>query len=183
MSLRLIKKEIINELQTDFFVETGTLDGDGISYALELGFPNIISIDIWKNDSVYKKFSKYENIKLIHGDSGLCLYDAIKDKNIKLTFWLDAHADLIEHEVWNPVCPILTELDQIKKHHIKDHHILVDDITDIIKIPGISKSKIEEMILEINPNYKISYADTGGTQTLIASTNDKDYNNNLQAYK
>lgn len=183
MSLRLIKKEILEELKTDYFVETGTLYGDGVLYALEeLGFSNIISIDFCYNDTVFEKFSKYENVKLIHGDSGLCLYDTIKDKNQRLTFWLDAHADLVPHENWKPICPVLEELDQIKKHTIKNHHILIDDITDIIKIPGISKSIMEKLILEINPLYKISYADTGGTQTLIASTNYKNYSNNTQAY-
>jgi|ERR1035437_3134358 hypothetical protein len=186
MSLRCIKSEIINELKTDFFIETGTLSGDGVLYALELGFPNIISIDIDHIDGVYEKFSVHKNVTFIEGDSGACLWDAIKDKNQKVTFWLDAHGDLIkpsDGRPWNPVCPVLEELDQIKKHYIKDHYILVDDITDITKLPGISKISIEKKILEINPNYRICYADTGGTQTLIATTNGKDYNSGLFAYR
>lgn len=186
MSLRCLDPKILNELKTNFFIETGTLDGDGVQYAMDLGFPNIVSIDIYHIDGVYVKFSTYKNVTFIEGDSGICLWDVIKDKDQKMTFWLDAHGDLIkplDNRPWNPVCPILEELDQIKKHNIKDHHILVDDITPIIKLPGISKNKIEKKILDINPNYRISYADTGGTQTLIASTNGEDYNNGLKAYE
>jgi hypothetical protein len=183
MSLRLIKTEILNELKTNLFIETGTLSGDGITYALELGFKNIISIDYRHYEAVYKKFSKHTNVQLITGDSGIYIWDAIKDKNQQITFWLDAHDDLIPCEKWNPICPLLEELNKIKKHHIKNHHILIDDITPIIKIPGISKSIIEKNIIEINNDYKISYVDTGGTQTLIASTNGKDYNDNSPAYE
>jgi len=184
MSLRCLDPNILHELKTDFFIETGTLNGDGIDYALELGFLNIISIDTFYNTSTHDRLEKYKNVKLVSGDSGLCLWDEIKDKNQKLTFWLDAHSELMQYEgqIWNPICPVLEELAQIKKHHIKDHHILVDDITPIVKVPGISKNKIETMILDINPNYRICYADTGGTQTLIASTNGKDYNSGLLAY-
>lgn len=46
MSLRGIPKEILKEIKTNIFVETGTLEGDGIAYALELGFHKITSIDI-----------------------------------------------------------------------------------------------------------------------------------------
>lgn len=182
MALRCIKKEILHELKSQFFVETGTLNGDGISYALEMGFPQVISIDTWYNPAVYDKFSEHKNVILINGDSGLFLLEAVKDIDQKITFWLDAHSDLVPHEAWNPICPILEELAQIKQHHIKDHHILIDDITPIIQIPGITKSILERMVLDINSDYKISYVDTGGTQTLIASTNGKDYNDNSPAY-
>jgi hypothetical protein len=183
MALRCINTNILNELKTDFFVETGTLNGDGIDYALELGFPYVISIDTRYNTDVYDKFSKNGKVQLINGDSGTHLWGAIKDIDQKMTFWLDAHSDLVPHAAWAPICPILEELEQVNHHHIKDHHILVDDITPIIKVPGISKAKIEKLILDINPDYRISYVDTGGTQTLIASTNGKDYNDYSPAYK
>jgi hypothetical protein len=182
MSLRCIKKEIINELKNPYFVETGTLSGDGVLYALEMGFSNIISIDTNHYAVINNKFLENKNVSFIQGDSGLCLLNAIENINEKITFWLDAHSDLVPHANWKPICPILEELQQIKHHPIKDHHILIDDITPIIKIPGISKSKIKELILEINQNYKINYVDTGGTQTLIATTNGRDYNDYSPAY-
>jgi len=182
MSFRNIKTSILNDFKTNLFIETGTLNGDGIDYALELGFSNIVSIDTWYNTDVYDKFDKYANIKLINKDSGSGLWDAIKDENQQITFWLDAHSDLIECENWSPICPLLEEIAQIKKHPITNHHIMVDDITWIIKVPGISKAKIERMILNINPAYRICYVDTGGTQTLIASTNGKDYNDYSTSY-
>lgn len=185
MSLRCLDKQILSDLKTEFFIETGTLNGDGIDYALELGFSNIISIDTMNDDDILMKFTSHKNVKLVRGDSGVVLWEQIKDLNQLLTFWLDAHADLIQYEnkAWNPICPLLEELEQIKKHPIKNHPILIDDITPIIKIPGLTKAVIEARVMEINRDYRICYADTGGTQTLIASTNGKDYNSGLHAYR
>lgn len=87
---------------------------------------------------------------------------------------MDAHADLIPHANWNPICPIIEELIAIQQHPIKNHPILIDDITFITKIPNISKNIMEQMIMSINNRYKINYIDTGGTEVLIASISDTD---------
>lgn len=197
MSLRGIEKKVINQFLNNYFVETGTCSGDGILCALELNFKHIISIDIIYYEPVYKKFSNYEDIykklsnnkivETIVGDSGVILYDIIKNINEKITFLLDAHSDLIKEEInWNPICPLLEELEQIKKHHIKNHDIIIDDITPIILLPNFSKQIIEQKIKEINSNYIINYVDTGGTEVLLATTTrglDYGANANSKAYR
>lgn len=171
MSLRCIERAVINQFINEYFIETGTCGGDGITYALELGFKKIVSIDIIHDNVAHEKFKDNSNVNLITGDSGIALWEVIKNMSDRVTFWLDAHADLIKREGdWNPICPILEELQQIKKHPIKNHDILIDDITPIILLPGISKSILKSTILDINPNYNINYVDTGGTETLIATT-------------
>lgn len=173
MSLRCIEKVVINQFINDFFMETGTCGGDGVAYALELGFKKIVSIDIVHDIEARTKFAENPNVTFMTGDSGTLLWEAIKDTDTRITFWLDAHADLVKREVdWNPICPVLQELEQIKRHPVKNHDILIDDITPIIMLPGISKAILKQSILEINPNYKINYVDTGGTETLIATVND-----------
>lgn len=169
MSLNRISNEIWNILKTDFLVETGTLNGDGVFHALERGFKNIISIDVEYSTSAHARFVNNTNVSLIQGNSSTCLWHEIKHINSKITFWLDAHADLIPHKNWNPVCPIIEELDQIKMHPIKNHNILIDDVLPIIKIPNLSKQIIENKIQEINTKYNIIYINVDGTQVLIAS--------------
>jgi hypothetical protein len=185
MSLRGIEKKVINQFLNNYFIETGTCSGDGVSYALELNFKNIISIDIEKY--TYEQFFHNKNVTIITGDTSICLWDIIKNINEKITFWLDAHSNLlIEKTNWNPVCPLLEELEQIEKSNIKNHDILIDDITPIILLPNFSKQIIETAIKKINNDYIITYVDTGGTEVLLATTtNGLDYgaNSNSKAYK
>jgi len=187
MSLRGIERKVIDQFLNNYFIETGTCGGNGILCALELNFKHIISIDIIYEDGTYKQFSDNKNVTLITGDTSNCLWDIIKNINEKITFWLDAHSDLVIKETnWNPVCPLLEELAQIKKHDIKNHDILIDDITPIILLPNFSKQIIEKIIREINNDYIINYVDTGGTEVLLATTiKGLDYgaNSNSKAYK
>ena len=55
--------------------------------------------------------------------------------------------------------PILQELDQIKKHHIKSHTILIDDVRlfGTHEFDYVTLDQIIDKILEINPSYKISF--------------------------
>jgi hypothetical protein len=187
MSLRGIERKVIDQFLNNYFIETGTCGGNGISYALDLNFKNIISIDIVYDDAAYEKFSDNKAVTVITGDSSICLWDTIKNINERITFWLDAHSDLVIKETnWNPVCPLLEELEQIKKHNIKNHDILIDDITPIILLPNFSKQIIEKAIKEINNDYIINYVDTGGTEVLLATTTkglDYGANVNSKAYK
>ena len=49
---------------------------------------------------------------------------------------------------------------QIKRHNIKTHTIMVDDIRLMDNIHfSVTKDKVIKKIYEINPNYKIKYYD------------------------
>ena len=52
---------------------------------------------------------------------------------------------------------ILQELNQIKKHHIKEHTILID----YIYFGNINLESIKNKLLEINPNYKFALENGG----------------------
>jgi len=87
------------------------------------------------------------------------LFGIIEPIKKPITFWLDSH--------WSgtpdvgcdkeTICPILYELQQIKRHPIKTHTIMIDDIRlmDNIHFP-VTVEEIVAHIFEINPNYKIS---------------------------
>lgn len=144
------------------FVETGSYIGDAIQQAIEAGYEKIISIDIdQKNiDFCKRRFDPLGVIQLICGDSAECLWDAIKDIDEPITFWLDSHWQLFEDEPKgdNPF-PLLKELQQIARHPIKTHTILIDDILILTHpdVNNVTRKNIEAAIRIINPKYKISY--------------------------
>lgn len=156
-------KNYFKEFRNRVFVETGSYRGDAIQLALDAGFEKIISIDI-EIENIYFCNSRFtaeqiEHITLIHCDSAECLYDAIKDIDEPITFWLDSHWQMFEgtDKGKNPF-PLRQELKQIEKHKIKTHTILVDDMlimqNDIV---GYDKSNIEWLLLKINSKYKFEY--------------------------
>jgi hypothetical protein len=166
-------KHIFKKYLNKYFVETGTFKGEGLDIALDCGFEYVDSIEIFEEFFIKakNKFKNNLNVKLYLGKSEDTLWDVIKNKNDKITFWLDGHymgpiSDVYQEtflKTGSPMSdiktPILHELEIISKHHIKDHTIMIDDMrccdTDLFDF--ISKKQIEECVLKINPNYKIYY--------------------------
>jgi hypothetical protein len=138
------------------FVETGTNSGKGVENALDAGFKSVISIEIVKilYDECVKKFEDCDNVKLIHGCSRKKLFPVIKNIKEKMLFWLDGHE---YHDI-----PLVEELNQIKSLKRNDHIIMIDDVrmfgTEIWG--GFQLQTVLDLIMEINPEYKISYLDS-----------------------
>lgn len=142
------------------FVETGSYRGDAIQLAVEAGFKQIYSLDIDPNATEYceNRFPTHPHIHLINASSyGDGLWNVIKDINEPITFWLDAHWMLFEgtdqgEHPW----PLLSELEQISRHPIKTHTILIDDMLimqdDIV---GYNRQDVRKALLKINPEYQL----------------------------
>ena len=85
--------EIKNKYDSKVFVETGTMFGDGVEYALGFGFDKIISIEI--EPAIHETASNnYENnnkVEIILGDSSKVLPECLSAINGNAIFWLDAH--------------------------------------------------------------------------------------------
>lgn len=164
-NIELFKRYAYN----NFFIETGSYEGNGISAAIESGFKTIISIEITPQYYEYCK-TKYKDNKgvlLVLGDSSKILKNVIKKINQPITFWLDAHhcsstALYSEDAGW---FALRQELDAIEQHHIKNHTILIDDWRCFDKSysfydkHNLSKDMIQEKILNINSNYKFTFED------------------------
>ena len=169
--------------QNPVFLETGTHHGDTIYKIANNNFYNPLKIyslelsDVFFNMSK-KRFENNINIFLYKANSKYDLYNIIKDINDPITFWLDSHwsgcpnvgCDIVT------VCPILEELEQIKKHSIKTHTIMINDIrlmnnssNKYIGFP-VTLKQILKKIFEINPKYKIKYYDdcTASNDILVA---------------
>jgi len=168
---------IVSQHINPVFVETGTYEGDGVITALNLGFPKVISIEMF--EGLYlnckEKFSGDSRVTILQGDSALILGDAIKDTNEKITFWLDGHIFPEQEFILNvKTCPLIEELELISMHPIKNHVIMIDDMTSLpmggaYKTITFSRHDVEQAVLKINSNYHITYFDRGGTDVLIAT--------------
>ena len=158
--------------KNDYFVETGTYQGDTVNDILNNGFKFIYSIEL--SDVFYyncvKRFINNSNVKLFKGNSRYDLFKMIANINTPITFWLDGHWSGVQDVGCDKDlrCPVLCELEQIKNHHIKTHTIMVDDsrLMDGIHF-NVTKEEIEEKIMEINPNYKLKYYDDNYSQNDI----------------
>ncbi len=148
------------------FVETGTYYGSSVQKALDVGFSEVRTIENDINNFQYcvERFKGLGQVKVYYGDSSQYLWVLIHDINEPVTFWLDAH-------IYPPRadggknCPLMEELEQIRLHPIKTHTILIDDMhcCGTESFDYLTKADIIKKVLEINPNYEISFV-PGGDQ-------------------
>jgi hypothetical protein len=155
-------------------VETGTYQGDGIKRGLIAGFKNVYSCDV-NFDCIQnsKVIFRGMPVTLYHLPSERALIEILGEINERAVFFLDGHAmppdsnaknfskttlkDDFETDP-NLTCPILTELDLIGKHKIKNHIILIDDVQcfDTWMFNDLSEADIIARVLAINPDYIFS---------------------------
>ncbi len=164
LSMANIGPQGFGQFPNEYFVETGTYLGNGIQKALEVGYKEIRSIEInpSKVANARRRFANYNNVIIKQGSSSTDLWNLIKDIDGQITFWLDAH-------IYPPLpnggknCPLLEELEQIKLHPIKNHIILIDDMhcCGLPAFDGLEREDFINKILEINPNYVITYVPGG----------------------
>lgn len=147
-----------------YFVETGALGGQGTQIAINAQcFTEFYSIEVNPNFVAHcrNRFKNFPNVHVIQGDSATGLWDLIKDLNKPITFWLDAHTG--ENNPNQKNTPILEELEQIKRHPIKTHTILIDDMhcCCTAMFDGLSREDIAAKVMEINSDYVITYVPGG----------------------
>ena len=174
-----LKTELLKKHPNKYFIETGTARGEGIEVAIECGFENIISIEV--NSAIYAKacerFVSRPDVLLVLGDSGVVLPDVISGIESQITFWLDAHWSTGECDLGPGVdkCPILRDIAAIGESPIKDHTILIDDIRyfragGLPQWNNIKLGDIMNEIVQINPLYKIDFADGFMANDVLVAT-------------
>jgi len=146
----------------DCFFETGTHVGDGVQKALNAGFKNVISIEL---SEMYYNLCKYKfnNNKFVHlylGDTEDIMWDLISKIYDPITFWLDGHNSGGNTAWGKHESPLMQELEIIKKHNIKNHTIIIDDLRCWEKPRyDFDKNDIISLVKIINPCYEIVYED------------------------
>jgi len=160
-----IANKALNKYLNPIFVETGTYFGEGVAAAQEAGFEKIYSIEVSPliHAKVSKTFSDDEKVTIVCGDSTKILWSVIESIDEKITFLLDAHslgwADDTKDNKSLVEFPLTNELETIAKHHRKDHTILVDDVRLFSSLFGTSIEEITKLVLQINPQYELSFED------------------------
>jgi hypothetical protein len=146
----------------DIFVETGSYMGDGIELARQAGYSEIRSMDISlvNIEHCCERFKGRRNIAIVRGDSAKYLEVLLMDIAEPAMIWLDAHSQLFDDEPQadNPF-PLLAELEQIRRHPIKTHTIMIDDVLILThpRVTGWDNNTIENALLSINPAYNLTY--------------------------
>ena len=130
-------KEIKEKTGINLFIETGTLHGDGVDYALNQGFEKIISIEINEQlaSIATNKYKNNKNIQIICGNSSDVLEQILPSLTEPALFWLDAHFPGVDARLSTPKSekdkkkniPLEWELSIIKEHAITPF-IICDDL-------------------------------------------------------
>lgn len=121
-------KKYAKKFSLSTLVETGTYLGATIDATKET-FRKIISVelDTALHERAKRKFSKFEHILLIQGDSGEVLPSLLTDLTHPCLFWLDGHFSGGITAQGKLDTPIVQELVAISPHFVKGHVILIDD--------------------------------------------------------
>ncbi|MGN6605056.1 MAG: hypothetical protein ACTHK8_21550 [Ginsengibacter sp.] len=109
-------------------IETGTYLGDMVE-AQKNRFSKIITIELSEKlfHDAKNRFSKDENIIVMHGDSGKVLYEVLKDIKSPAIFWLDGHFSGGITVKGDKECPIFEEINAIFTTSNYNHILLIDD--------------------------------------------------------
>lgn len=149
------------QFKNPVFVETGTYLGETTAFVHQHGFDRIFTIEL---SGVYYqraalKFINNPGVTVFHGNSKTDLWNLISHIPHPMTFWLDSHWSGVPDVGCDPVtlCPILEELEQISRHPIKTHTIMVDDmrLMDGVHFPVVA-AQIIEALRKINPAYSLA---------------------------
>jgi len=158
-----------------FFVETGTLVGNGLNQALRAGFLRCFSVEIhkWCYQIARTRFSTQmanNQVELFFGNSEHLFPEILKKVDAPATFWLDAHISSQYGSALAKNCPIFEELQAISDHPIKSHTILIDDINcfDNAAHDWISLHSVIERCRQINPSYRFERLDAAVPQNILA---------------
>jgi hypothetical protein len=179
MSVYELERNIFIKYPNPVFVETGTFKGNSVKLALEAGFKKVYSIELsdkYFNYS-FNRFKDDKNVFIFQGDSSMILWDVIEQIREPITFWLDGHYSKDDTAIGRFCVPLIQELEQIRKHYINTHTIMIDDMRCWVKPKknkqvcpncklypcgkyyGFYKGDIITKLLSINPIYQFSYED------------------------
>ncbi|MBD3261834.1 MAG: hypothetical protein GF334_09255 [Candidatus Altiarchaeales archaeon] len=137
------------------FIETGTHIGSTLN-GVRGHFQRAYSIEL--NAKLYehniKRFDKYNNIYIFHGESEKVLPNILSKINEPCLFWLDAHYSGGNTCRGATDSALHAELPIILEHQIKNHVILIDDTYHMVDQNGyISVETATNMVKQSLPEY------------------------------
>lgn len=123
-------------IQARSFVETGTFLGD-TTWFMRNHFSSIHSIELSENLATLAKnrFAKWGNIKIIQGDSSICLREIVSGIKSPALFWLDGHYSGGITALGKKECPVWDELHSIQSSNLR-FSIMIDDAREFSRNPA-----------------------------------------------
>ncbi len=165
-----VSRKVLERHRKNVLIETGTYKGTTTKLAVEeLGYDKVHTIELQEylfNESKnnLKDLIDLGKVFIYNGNSNVKIKEVLDLIDEPVTILLDAHIDggnfipnVTPNVSW---CPLYEELLHIKNHKINNHTILIDDVRIIGKIgwgSGVILDKLVEILMEINPNYVITY--------------------------
>ena len=148
--------EYLKEYAPDVFIETGTYKGRMV-YAVMPYIRPIYSIELDRThfENATRRFGRYPDIQIIHGQSGEILPKLLKNINAPCLFWLDAHYSGGSTARGDLETPIMQEIEAIIQHSYAQKHILlIDDARCFIgKNDYPSIKAVQDLIFASCPNW------------------------------
>lgn len=141
--------------KTEKYIETGSFEGYSIQLALDSGFSEIYSIELYESYYQYcvDRFKNQPNVHLFCGDSPVelkKLLDSMPDT--PFTFWLDAHT--------SDTTPIIQELELVLSRNVNGELIYIDDMRLYNNFnEQVNIEAIAQLIYKYKPHAQISYED------------------------
>lgn len=159
-----LSHDVLKKYVSSSFVETGSLEGDGIQQAIDCGFQEVYSVEIIETyvNKCRERFKSHSNVHVFHGDSMTILPKIVNDISGSVTFWLDAHINAKREPVLGKKsCPILEEIDIAMSRPDLKKILLIDDMrlfrgNGVRKWGWVTEQNILDTIKK-HGNYQISY--------------------------
>lgn len=149
------------------FIESGTFLGNGVYRAFSAGYTKVYTCDINAEcvDNAREKFVGRDLIA-VNEPSEIAFIDFLSNVDSSSLIWLDGH---MMPDIYGGIrsyttrenleyCPLIKEIDIIKKSKIKNHIIVIDDFKcfETWLFDGLKFETLRNKILEINSNYKFT---------------------------
>ena len=125
---RTLIARIAKEHDLNVFVETGTFQGEMLD-AQRPRFRQLISIELSRElfEAARSKYAGDPAVRLLQGDSGTKLKEAVEGLEERALFWLDAHFSRGVTAGAGAAAPIMRELSCLTSRSRHNDAILIDD--------------------------------------------------------
>lgn len=155
-----VKRKILSAYGRAFgpkiMIETGTFQGD-TTYALRDQFERIFSIELSSAlaELARNRFRSFPQIRIFEGDSAEILPTLMRELSGPCLFWLDGHYSGGITARGTIDTPVMSELETILAHGVKDHVILIDDARLFVGADGYPAiEELREFIKQRRPSYQ-----------------------------
>ena len=141
-------------------LETGTFEGEMVRKVRD-AFDSIVTIELSAElaEEARRRLRPYRHVTVRAGDSAEVLPDVLRELRDPALFWLDGHYSGGGTARGARETPLLDELRAIAGHGVRGHVVLIDDARLLGTGDYPSRERVEELLRERMPEYRLTIAD------------------------